>query len=438
MASPTAARALRVGVLLGGNLVEERLFRNLTPVTIGQSLRCTLSIPADGVPREHLLFVVDQGQLMLRLTAKMTGRLAQGDTIRTELCEGTGVSGVWTIPLHHGARGKIQIGDATLLFQELAAPPLAPRPQLPASVRGTLLDRIDRRLAVIIAGSLVAHLGIATWAWVTEPERDPAAVEALAQFEPTMYDTFELTAQVEPVALPGPPSTEPGVAAPVAPKQTPSPIVNQPWVDRLPEPVDTDRWAQIMTGNTTGPNGQNEIKHRLPGATLDKQIANIRDNNMNVVGSSDRIRPDPTLRIGDGPNGPVIHNPTSIDQLVKTDEKPGRVILKPLPQPQPPDRPTLTVKMVLDRIQGSYMTGLQRCYVKHGLSHDLSMVAKVTAQFTVDEKGVSTENVASGASSDVDACIQGQMNSWRFPAPKDKDGDPTEVPFKVQLVLQPS
>ena len=70
MASP-AVRALRVGVLLGDNLVEERVFRGATPITFGQSLRCTLSIPGDGVPLEHVLFVRDQGRLLLRVTAKM-------------------------------------------------------------------------------------------------------------------------------------------------------------------------------------------------------------------------------------------------------------------------------------------------------------------------------------------------------------------------------
>jgi len=59
-------RALRVGVLLGGTLVEERVFSGMTPITIGQSLRCTLSIPADGVPLEHTLFARDQGRTLLR------------------------------------------------------------------------------------------------------------------------------------------------------------------------------------------------------------------------------------------------------------------------------------------------------------------------------------------------------------------------------------
>src|SRR5688572_29524355 len=164
------ARALRVGVVLGGNLVEERLFADAHPITVGQSLRCRLSVPADGVPHEHAMFVRDQGRLLLRLTAGMNGRLAQSGTTKSDLREGAGHDGIWTIPLERGARGKLTVGDATILFQEVAAPTKTPRPQLPASVRGTFADRIDRRLAVIVGASLLVHIGIGAWAWMTEVE----------------------------------------------------------------------------------------------------------------------------------------------------------------------------------------------------------------------------------------------------------------------------
>jgi hypothetical protein len=49
----------------------------------------------------------------------------------------------WVLPMSDAARGKIILGDMTILFQFVIAPPLQPRPQLPQSVRGRLLDRID-------------------------------------------------------------------------------------------------------------------------------------------------------------------------------------------------------------------------------------------------------------------------------------------------------
>src|SRR4051812_12885612 len=153
-------RALRVGILLGNNLVEERVFRDGQPITFGQSLRCSLSVPGDGIPHEHVLFARDNGRYVLRPLPRMNGKVAHGDTITTELAG--------DLVLAAGARGKLVAGDAPILFQELAAPPLAPRPVLPASIRGSLGDRIDKRLAAIIGASVVAHLAIAAFAWLDD------------------------------------------------------------------------------------------------------------------------------------------------------------------------------------------------------------------------------------------------------------------------------
>src|ERR1043165_414748 len=88
LARSCGMRALRVGVVLGDNIVEERVFVE-GPVTIGQSLRCQLSAPVDGVPLAHVLFVRDQGRWMVRT---LDGRVTPAEE-----------------------RGKLQIGEATIL-----------------------------------------------------------------------------------------------------------------------------------------------------------------------------------------------------------------------------------------------------------------------------------------------------------------------------------
>jgi hypothetical protein len=418
-------RALRVGVILGGNLVEERLFRlsSQTPITIGQSLRCTLSVPADGVPLEHVLFGIDQGRFVLRITDHMTGRVGTG-----EIGELRG-----NLPIERGTRGKLQLGDATILFQEVAAPPIVARPQLPASVRGTLADRVDRRLALIVAGSVMLHLGIAGWAWMQDIAKDRPVDHEVAAYDPPQYDILDITA---PDIIAPSDNGTPGVATPAHPAvQTPGTSIKRP--TDLPDPGDVDRWAQVLTGNLPGKDGQNEIGNRLPASDLDRQIRHITDNDQNIrPGSSNRTTRDGDPRIGNGPNGPQIGDPT-LDQIAKQEGDP-KVRITPIPQPPGDPKPTLTINMVLARIQNQYMAGLQRCYVKHGLSIDSTMVAKVTVSFVVDDKGVSTENSAHGANAEVDRCIADQMGGWRFPVPKDADGDPTDAPFKLKLALQPN
>src|SRR5215213_4109186 len=76
-------RILRIGVLLGGKIVEERLIRERTPVTIGQSMKNTFSIPVEGLPLELTLFALDNGKYSLRFLEKMDGRLSSGDQVNT-------------------------------------------------------------------------------------------------------------------------------------------------------------------------------------------------------------------------------------------------------------------------------------------------------------------------------------------------------------------
>lgn len=427
-------RALRIGVLLGGQLVEEKLFSGAQPITFGQSLRCAVSVPGDGIPHEHPLFVVDEGRLILRTTAAMTGRLAHGDS-NTPLTAGDHV-----VP--HGARGRIVVGDATLLFQEIAAVPAAPRPVLPASVRGTLADRIDRRLAAIVGASVLLHLGIAGYAWMTDVEHTSMLETPVASIY--HHETMEITYPDEPAPVaPAPTTQEPGVAAPVAPAQVPRPVVTPTRVTPKTGPApqmsveDAQRFASILTGSETGQGGLGPMRDRTPGADLGKQIDAVGDRPITVGGDRDNgFRQQQDGRIGVD-HGPTIDAPTQVTtNEPKREDHPGRIQVRPLPMPGGNDT-TLTAKMVLDKINTVYMPGLQRCY-KKGLVEDGSLAGKITMAFTVTERGTLDEQSATGVGDKVDGCVTDLMASWRFPVPKDKDGDPTDKAFQLSLQLTPN
>ena len=422
------ARALRLGVVLGGNLVEERLFADAGPITIGQSLRCRLSIPADGVPAEHALFVRDQGRLLLVLTDKMTGRLAQGGEMQSAL---TG-----TIAIERGARGKLQIGDATILFQEVPVPARQPRPQLPASVRGTFADRIDKRLALIVGGSLVVHIALGAWAWMTDVEH-PTMGEPRA-FAEYRQDTYSIEMPDDPPA----PTQEPGAATPALPKQTPAPIVKNPTriTTTQGEPKlttsDAERFAQMLTTDSETPGGRTGMNARTPGAELDKQINDIRDNNREIGNEESGFRKGPREGIGDGQDPIVDGDNAKLTQEQHKEEKVKRIDLRPVkPPPLPPGKKhKLTPEMIVAKIKSDYMQGLMRCYAK-GLNDDSTLSGKVAVTFTVLESGKVGDPSAKGLSTKVDACIASQMATWRFPQPRDQDNEPEEMEFGMSLAL---
>lgn len=391
-------RALRVGVVLNGNLVEERLFGDGVPITIGQSLRCRLSVPVEGVPFEQVLFAVDHGRWLL------DGK-----------------------PLEHGAKGKLRIGEAVILYQELPAPPKAPRPQLPASIKGSLADRIDRRTALIVGVSLFVHIGIATWANLTDGEVDRGSWQPNAKYVPVQQDD---AIEVEAGQLPA-------VATPVSPVQTPVPIVTRPTrittrPDRPLTVEDADRYAAMLTGNAPGSDGRHEMQPRRVGADLRNEIDDITRNGRNVkVGNEGGTR-EGGARRGTG-RGLELDSQGDLDHMTKADEQP---VLTPVPEPGPKKkRGTLTMEMVLAKIQGAYLVGLQRCY-KRVLTHDSWANGKVKLAFTVDERGHTTDLEAHGVTPELDACIAAQMAGWLFPIPRDETGEPAEAGFTLSLAFQ--
>src|SRR5574338_1712435 len=186
-------RILRIGILLGGKIVEERLIRERTSVTIGQSMKNTFSIPIEGLPLELTLFSLEEGKYHLRFLNKMDGRLSSGDQVNTlDALKGRGAvnhGDYWSVPLSSNSRGKLSLGDLTILFQFVTEPPRQPKPMLPASVRGTFADRFDPRLSVIHGASIIAHFAVVIIALVYDVEVPNSMAERAYNltFKPDTY-----------------------------------------------------------------------------------------------------------------------------------------------------------------------------------------------------------------------------------------------------------
>lgn len=164
MSKPNTAKILRVGLIQNGRILEERLLRKHGPVTIGHASKNTFSIPVSRLPRTFDLFDVRGGTYHLNFDDTMGGRVSVKDKVadlRTlrekQIAQKRGST--WSVPLNENSRGKITIGDVTLLFQFVAPPPVVTRPQLPAIARGSWLNRIDTALLGIMALSFVIQGG---------------------------------------------------------------------------------------------------------------------------------------------------------------------------------------------------------------------------------------------------------------------------------------
>ncbi len=141
-------KILRVGIIQGGRIIEERLLRKRAPVSVGWSPKNTFVLPGSKLPKSFTLFDVKGSSYVLNFRDDTKGRLSiagevldMGDVKRHRLVRKKGSS--YQIPLDSKARGKIVLGDVTLLFQLVAPPPLPPKLKLPASARGGWFKSID-------------------------------------------------------------------------------------------------------------------------------------------------------------------------------------------------------------------------------------------------------------------------------------------------------
>jgi len=160
VAQPDGPRVLRLALVERGRVVDERIFGVGEHVTVGPNEQASLLVlGADALRRAFRLFEASDEGYTLRLAPGMAGRLAQGGSVHQidELARASSVRAPAQLRLTPDARGKLVIGDTTLLFQLVPAPPAHPRPQLPMAVKKGLAGDVDWMTTVVAAFSFLLH-----------------------------------------------------------------------------------------------------------------------------------------------------------------------------------------------------------------------------------------------------------------------------------------
>ncbi|MBN1654663.1 MAG: TonB family protein [Deltaproteobacteria bacterium] len=144
----TGPKVLRIGLIQGGKIIEERIIRKRESVTVGSSEKNHFVIHSEGVPSRFELFQLVGDAYILNFTENMKGRVGlPGGVHDLDRMRSSGTArnagSYWQVKLSDKSRGKVNIGATTLLFQFVIPPPVQPRPQLPAAVRGGLVGNID-------------------------------------------------------------------------------------------------------------------------------------------------------------------------------------------------------------------------------------------------------------------------------------------------------
>ncbi len=159
---PAGPKVLRIGVIQGDKMVEERIVRRRETVTVGASERNHFIV--SGIAGSFELFQLVGPDYILNFTDQMRGRVGLAGGV--EKLENLRASGAarnagqyWQVKLADTSRGRVTIGDTTLLFQFIDAPPVQPRPQLPAAVVGGFAAGIDWLFTAFVMFSFMTHFG---------------------------------------------------------------------------------------------------------------------------------------------------------------------------------------------------------------------------------------------------------------------------------------
>jgi outer membrane biosynthesis protein TonB len=156
------AKVLRVGVIQGGKIVEERILPSRLPVTIGTGAKNTIVVPLSNLPDSFTAFTIHGDAYHLCFEEGMDGRVQDDHgsmALAALVSQGKArkEANGYALPVTESQHGRLTLGEVTLLWQFVPPPAEAPRPVLPPNARGNRFKSMDRLFASVLAVSFVVH-----------------------------------------------------------------------------------------------------------------------------------------------------------------------------------------------------------------------------------------------------------------------------------------
>ncbi len=183
----TLIKVLRIGIIQEGKVVQEQRIDPGKAVTIGSSSKATFSLDLPNIPSRFPLFTAHGDRYELQILAGMTGKVgtdqqvADLDQIKKD--PATQRRGeAWVLPLTDRNRGKITIGNTTVLFQFVPAPPEPLHPSVHKGFKPRFFDEDDPvflgflGLFTLLAGVFVIYV------YSVEPEPIVTIAEVQKRF----------------------------------------------------------------------------------------------------------------------------------------------------------------------------------------------------------------------------------------------------------------
>lgn len=438
----TTADTLRVAVMQGTRIVEERLFRGDARVTLGRSERATFVVDSPSLPELVELFTVRGEHRTAHLHPSLAGRLSNGVETRSVTA--------WSAP--DGAlridpkwRGRLEFNDVVVLFQFVCAAPSTPRAQLPAAIRARPLGALDWTWNACAAAFLALGLAGASYAeYIYDPVLDEEPEQMLRMVR-LMAPEPETPRDREP---PEPASTDRAEAAASAPERTTHDSSARVATARPARPrsdseraadavAAANRAAEAALGELRGSTfsalvgaldqGHGSAHDQLArGAMQQATLEALRDTRGVDVEGRGRIAAradgDPAARrslCGEDCMAQRAVRPTAPEIAVTTVVRERRISPMTVPVEQPIDGVgEVDAAAVASRIRGQ-LGGVRSCY-ERALRANPDLRGRLEVRFTLGETGRITRIQSSGMGQapEVGACVSQRLRGLAFPQPR--------------------
>ena len=438
-------RILRIGIIQGGRIVEERLVRKREHVTIGQSSRNMFVVPSDALPRQWLLFEITPRGYVAHFADAMDARIAVGNEIISlaQLKQSGKIrrhGHSWVMVLDERSRGKITVGDMTILFQFVTPPPPQPRPQLPASVRGSMTSDLDWVFTTIAAFSFIAHLALIIYLRSVDWPRKPDIEEIPDRFVQMVVKKQEKPPEVVQKPEEKKEEEDKGKEKKEEPKPAGPPKKKPEMSAEEKARLDAERRARLAEQvRNTGilkllgakADGEGSIADVLGKGDVDRD----QEKAFQGVGGLTVATGDAALRgvkSGTGGTGKVadISGLRGGGKIAGGETGQGaserRVV--GVVKSEPPSVDGELDPNIVTREVKARMGAIKACYDR-ALKRNPNISGKVSVRWTITGagtvSGVDIDQDTMG-DSEVSSCIKSNIAKWRFPAPS---GGSVEVSF---------
>jgi hypothetical protein len=198
MAKDRLKKVLRIGIILDGKIVQERIFGAGDSVTIGESSKSTFVIPKTSLRQaEFPLFIAHPKGYVLQFNEAMQGKVStNGAVVPLSRLRAdpnvTNKAGLWRITLAEQDRGKLVVDNVTILFQFVPPPPAqAVRSIQSMDFRPLWFDEEDPIFFGFLGLNSVAAMVLVIWVAISPPLADQIAMDIPDRFVELLIDRTE-------------------------------------------------------------------------------------------------------------------------------------------------------------------------------------------------------------------------------------------------------